>query len=334
MTKLLAAVVAALLAGAVGAHAETNEIRVTRGAGGVGFLPLLVMEKHQLAERRAREAGLGDLKVSWLDLGGPSVVNDALLSGAAHVVPAGPPAFITVWARTRDNAKIKGVAAMTSIPMYLNTRSPTLNSIDDLTDQDKIAVTAVKVSIPSIIMQMYALKKYGADQYTRFDKYTVSLRHPDAVIALLAGRTEITAHYASPPFHQKERKDLRIRTIMTSNEVMGGPSTFTMLYATSKFRHENPKAYGAFVRGLQDAIAMINSDKQAAAQILLESPEGKGSTIEEMVEMVADPDVKFTTAPENVMKYAEFMSQVGSIKTRPENWQEMFFPEIHGQEGS
>jgi hypothetical protein len=38
----------------------------------------------------------------------------------------------------------------------------------------------VKVSIPSIIMQMYASGKYGADQFARFDKYTVTMTHPTA----------------------------------------------------------------------------------------------------------------------------------------------------------
>ena len=34
-----------------------------------------------------------DLTVRWVDLGGPSVVNDALLSGAADYAAAGPPAM-------------------------------------------------------------------------------------------------------------------------------------------------------------------------------------------------------------------------------------------------
>jgi NitT/TauT family transport system substrate-binding protein len=59
------------------------------------------------------------------------------------------------------------------------------------------------------------------------DKYKVSLSHPDALIALLSGGGEINAHFTSPPFHQRERKSPNIRTIMTSNDVMGGPSTFT-----------------------------------------------------------------------------------------------------------
>jgi len=73
---------------------------------------------------------------------------------------------------------------------------------------------------------MAARKQFGPADYTHYDKFTVSLTHPDAVIALSSGRADITAHFASPPFHQRERKLAGIKTIMTSNEVMGGPSTF------------------------------------------------------------------------------------------------------------
>ncbi len=97
----------------------------------------------------------------WIDLGGPTIVNDALLSGSADFIAAGPPAFITLWDRTRSSVQVKGVAAMTSLPMYLNTRADHLQSLDDLTDSDRIAVTAIKVSIPSLVMQMYARAKYG-----------------------------------------------------------------------------------------------------------------------------------------------------------------------------
>ena len=61
-----------------------------------------------------------DLEVQWIDLGGPSAMNDALLSGAVDFIAAGPPAFLVLWDRTRDSAKVTGVAAMTSLPMYLN----------------------------------------------------------------------------------------------------------------------------------------------------------------------------------------------------------------------
>ncbi len=34
------------------------------------------------------------------------------------------------------------------------------------------------------------------------------------------------------------------------------------------------------------------------------------------------------------MKYARFMQEVGSIKTAPRSWQDLFFAEIHGLPGS
>jgi NitT/TauT family transport system substrate-binding protein len=331
--SLVALCAAALvLAGNPRARAETDIIKIPRGAGGLGFLPLLIMEQQGLIERKAREAGIAHLKAEWIKLGGPALVNDLLLSGSADVVAAGPPAFLTLWDRTRGNAEVKGVASMSSIPMYLNTRSAHLRSIRDLRPTDKIAITAVKVSIPAIIMQMAAIKDFGAADYAHYDKHTVGLTHPDALIALMSGRADISGHFASPPFHQRERKAADVRTILTSNEVMGGPSTFTMLYTRSKFHADNPRVYGAVLKALQEALAFINHDKRGAALAFL-AMEGQGMTLEEVLEILSDADVRYTISPENVMQYAAFMATVGSIKLRPARWQDLFFPELHGEPG-
>jgi NitT/TauT family transport system substrate-binding protein len=310
------------------ARAETEVIRIPRGAGGVGFLPLLIMEQRGLVERQARALGAANLRVDWIKLGGPAVVNDLLLSGAADIVVAGPPAFLTLWDRTRETLKVKGVAAMSSIPMYLNTRAGHLHSLKDLNANDKIAVTAVKVSIPAIIMQMAALKEFGPAGYAHYDPFTVSLTHADAVIALTSGRADITAHFASPPFHQRELKLPGVRTIMSSNAVMGGPSTFTLLYTTSRFHDANPKALAAFSTALEEAILSLNADKRAAAQTFIDM-EAQAMPLAEVLEVLADPDIRYTSTPENVMKYADFMATVGSLKGRPSTWQDLFFPGIH-----
>lgn len=336
MRKLLAIALTAMLAGGtVPVRAEVDEIKIPKGAGGVGFLSLLVMEKHGLVEKHARAAGLDKAKVAWVNLGGPAAVNDALLSGNAHAVPAGPPAFLTIWGRTRDTIKVMGLAAMTSMPMYLNTRTPELKTIDDVRPTDKIAVTAIKVSIPSIIMQMHASKKFGADKFGHFDPMTVSMAHPDGLAALLAGEgNEINLHFTSPPFHQRERRDPKIRTIMTTTDVMEGSTTFTMLYMLSEFREKNPKSTAALLAALEEANAMINADKRAAAEVFLDSVGRRGWSTDEVVEVLNDPDNKFTTTPENVMKYANFMADIGTLKTRPASWKELFFPEVHAKPGN
>jgi sulfonate transport system substrate-binding protein len=323
----------ALLSASV--RAEVSEVRFPIGAGGVGFLPLLVMQKYSLIEQYAREAGIGNLKVHWINIGGPSVMNDALLSGSADFIAAGPPAFLTLWDRTISSAKVKGVAAMTSLPMYLNTRSDRVKKLDDITEHDRIAVTAIKVSIPALAMQMYARQKYGAADVYHFDKYTVTMTHPDGVIALLSGSGAVDAHFTSPPFSQRERKDPHVHTILTTDDVMGGSTTFTMVSTTTKFRDQNPKVFGAVLKALEDANRRIISDKKTAAEILLASSGGeKGFSVGEIVEVLNDPHVKFTTTPENVMKYATFMHDAGSIRNRPASWKDFFFPEIQGAPGS
>jgi NitT/TauT family transport system substrate-binding protein len=292
------------------------------------------MEKHSLIEKHARETGAGDLKVRWIDVGGPSIMNDALLSGAVDFIAAGPPAFLILWDRTRDTVRVSGVAAMTSLPMYLNTRADHLKQLDDLRPSDKIAMTAIKVSIPAIVMQMYAAARYGPSEATRFDKYTVSMTHPDGVVALLSGSGVIAAHFTSPPFHQRERKDPQVRTIMTSDDVMKGSTTFTMLSTTSAFRERNPRIYAAVLKALDEANAMIQADKKMSADLLLASTTESGFSADEILEMINDPAVKFTTTPENVMKYAEFMHGIGTLEKRPASWKELFFPEVHGAPGS
>lgn len=332
--KVLGLLMASALALPLASHAETKELRVPLGAGGFGFLPLHMMKEHNLVEKNAKALGQ-DLKVNWSNIGGPSAMIDALLSGSADFIAAGPPSFLILWDRTKGNANVKGVAAMSSMPMSLNTGAEHLKSIDDLKPGDKIAVTSVKSSIPSIVMQMYAIQKYGKDQVFRFDPYTVTMNHGDAAAALLSGSGNITAHYASAPLDQMERKAPGIRSIMNSDDIMGGSTTFTMISTTDKFKQSNPKAYQAFVNALQEAHQMIAKDPGAATDVLIASMGGSSRWSKpEMMEILADPKIKYTTTPENVMKYATFMNDIGSLKNRPTNVSELFFDGIDVSKGN
>ena len=133
------------------------------------------------------------------------------------------------------------------------------------------------------------------------------MTHPDAVIALLSGAAGISAHFASPPFHQRERKDPRVRTILTSDDIMGGSTTFTMLSTTEKFRTGRPEVYAAVLRALEEANQLIVADPRAAAALLLAATGESSFSLDEMTAMLEDPAVKFTTTPENVHRYAAFM---------------------------
>ena len=66
------------------AHAEVDVVKIPKGAGGVGFLPLVVMEELKLVEQEAQKMGIR-LGAEYIKFGGPSVVNDMLPTAACGV---------------------------------------------------------------------------------------------------------------------------------------------------------------------------------------------------------------------------------------------------------
>lgn len=322
---------AALLTLAFASRAEVPELKVAEQYG-IGYLPLMVMEDQKLVEKHAKEAGL-DLKVTWAKFAGGNVMNDALLSDSLHFAAGGVAPMVTLWAKTRGNYDVKAVAALDSMPLYLNTRNPAVKSLKDFTDKDKIALPAVKVSIQAVTLQMAAEQAFGPGQYNKLDKLTVSMSHPDGQAALLSGTSEVTSQFSAPPFQYQQLENPAVHKVIDSYTVLGGPATFNLVWTTSKFRNENPKVYAAFVKALDEAMAMINRDKKWAAEAYLRVSKDKDS-LENIVKMLNDPQIKFTTTPQNVLKYVDFMNRTGAIKVKPASWKDLFFPNAHALPGS
>ncbi|HEY1461374.1 MAG TPA: ABC transporter substrate-binding protein [Casimicrobiaceae bacterium] len=314
------------------AFAEVSELKVAKQYG-ISYLPLMLMEDGKLIEKHARAAGV-DVTVTWATFAGANVMNDALLSNSLQFASGGVGGLITLWSRTRGNPlDVRGVSAINSMPLYLNTRNPALKSIKDFTDKDRIALPAVKVSIQAITLQMAAEKAFGEGQQGRLDPLTVTMSHPDGQLALLSGQSEIDAHFSSPPFQYQQLRNPAIHTVLNSYDVLGGPATFNVVWTTSKFRNENPKLYDAFVKALDEATALINSDRPRAAEAYLRISRDKDS-VQEIVAMLNDPQIVFTTTPQNIMKYVDFMFKTGSIKVKPDTWKDLFFPNALSLPGS
>ncbi|MCL4801545.1 MAG: ABC transporter substrate-binding protein [Burkholderiales bacterium] len=334
-SKLITRLAAACLVlglGAGAARAEVSEVRIAEQFG-IGYLPLQMMRDKALLEKHAKRLGLGEVKVSWSRFASGAAMNDALLSGNLDFASGGVGPLLTIWDKTKGNLDVKGVAAINSMPLYLVTRNPKVKSIRDLTEQDKIALPAVKVSIQARTLQMAAEKEFGAGKHEMLDKLTVSMRHPDGVAAMLSGQGEITGHLTSPPFQQQLLQDPNMRRILSSYDVLGGKSTFNTIWATSKFRSENPKTYQAFVAALRESMEMINADKSAASDVFIRTTKSKLDP-EFVRKIVLDDENEFTTTPRNTTKYAEFMHRVGALKNKPASWKDYFFPEIHDLPGS
>lgn len=313
------------------ARAELAEIKIAKQYG-ISYLPLMLMEDGNLIEKHAKAAGI-EVKVTWATFAGGNVMNDALLSNSLQIASGGVGPLVTLWSRTRGNLDVRGVGALNSMPLYLVTRNPHVKTVSDLSDQDRIALPAAKISVQALALQMAAERAFGPGQQNRLDSLTVSMSHPDAMAALLSGQSEVNAHFGSPPFQYQELAKPGMRLVLNNYDVMGGAVTFNVVWTTAKLRSDNPKLYQAFVEALDEAEATINRDKRAAAEAYLRISRDK-DTVDNIERMLGDPQIVFTTTPQNVMKYADFMYKTGAIKVKPESWKDLFFPNVHGLAGS
>ena len=326
------AICAAAALGASAARAEVSEVRIAQQFG-ISYLPLTVMHHEQLLEKAAAKAGIAGLKVSWAQFGAGNSMNDALLSGNLDFPSGGVGPLLTIWSKTRGHQEVKGVASLNSMPLYLVTVDPKVKTIADFGESDRIGLPAVKVSIQAVTLQMAAAQAFGDANFAKLDPLTVSMKHPDAMAALLSGHSEVTAHFGSAPFMYQELMDPRAHRVLSSYDVLGGPHTFNVVWTTRKFHDENPRIYAAFLAALGEAMDIIHKEPQKAAAIYIEEEKSK-LTADFVEKMIRDPENVFTTEPQNVMKYAVFMQKIHAIDAAPQNWQELFFPEIHGVKGS
>jgi ABC-type nitrate/sulfonate/bicarbonate transport system substrate-binding protein len=315
------------------AAAQVPEIRFARQFS-MGYLQFNLMEKHQLLEKHAKAAGIPEVKVVWATFNSPAAMNDALLSGSVDIVSGGVPGLLTIWARTQGTPNaVKGVAAFSSQPILLNTRNPKVKSITDFTEEDKIAVPAVKISVQAMMLQMAAAKQWGQANYAKLDPLTVGMSPPDSTIALLSGSGDITSVFSVPPFQFQQLEKEGIHTVLNSYDVFGGPHTFTVAWTTSQFRDKNPALYKALIAAFTEATDMLNKDVKEAAELWIANVKSK-LTVEKVAAIAAGKQVKWTMVPESTVKYADFMHSVGTIKVKPASWKDLFFPEVHGLPGS
>ncbi len=316
------------------AAAEIPTIRIAKQYG-LPYLPLMVMERQGLVEKHAGRQGLPSLHIEWPTLGGPSVINDGLLSGQLQFGVAAIPSLATLWDKSVGTPQeVRALSAVQSQPCVLMTRNAAVHSIRDFTERDRIAVTGVKISVQALALEMAAVKEWGFEHYDKLDPLTVTLPHPEALAALLSGKSEINSHFAITPFQFYEQAAPGIHQVLRSFDTFGGPHTNGALLTTKRFHDASPKIATAVLAAQEEANAFIREHPRDAAEIY-RAMTRDSHTVDELTRIVVHPDTAdYTTTPAAVMQFVGFMHKVGRIKHMPDSWKDLFLPTVHGLPGS
>src|SRR5476651_2705081 len=193
---------------------------------GLPYLPMMVMEHFKLIEKHAAKLGVASLKPDFKSLGGTQSLIDALLSGQMNFGVTGVPGLATLWDKTAGGPnEVRALSAVQSMPFMLVTNREAVKSIKDFSEQDKIALPAVKVSSQAICLQMAAAKEWGFENYAKLDAFTINRPHPDAAVSVMSKATEINSHYSVAPFYYYELATAGVHNVLKSYETLGGPAT-------------------------------------------------------------------------------------------------------------
>jgi NitT/TauT family transport system substrate-binding protein len=315
---------ALVVIGARDASAQDDSATIAIGyQRGLAYLPVILMEQQHLFDKQAARLGI-KTTAEYRLLGGPAPIVDGLLGGALQGGVVGTPSAILLTDKTKD---IKLIGSMGNFPMLFMTKNPGLKTVADLGPQDKVATTAVKTGIYSLVLQMKAAQLWGPESYDKLDKYTVTMSHADALTAMLSGSGTITVHGCSYP-HALQEQDAGAHSILDSKEVLGGANgMITGLVASQKYCSANPKTCQALSTALAEAHQWINEDKDRAAKFFFDY--GKtGETLPALQKQIKSTEVKFTIKPEGLQPFADFMFTVSKLSKNKLSYNDLVFDSL------
>lgn len=297
-----------------------DEVRVAAQFG-LGYAPLYILaKKPEFLHKYAPDA---DVKL--VQLAGGAGVREALLSDSVDVGGLAMSPVIQAWAKGAD---LKIALGLSDMPAQLITWKPDLKSVKDLKPEDKVNVISIG-SPQTLMVKMAAAKYFGSPN--ALDRHLIAMPHPDGVAALIAKR-DIVASFATPPYIRILLQQPGMHSILSNKDFAEADFMLIIAAAGKAFAEGKPKLYAATVSALTDIIEWMNTQPEAAAQVLAAQPPGKLTAADWMAEM-RQPGVRFSPIPDGLVNLSRFMTSIG-MTTKAGSFDDLTWPNLHGKGGT
>lgn len=277
---------------------------------GLAYAPVQLLKELKILEKEDSE-----LKIEWKQLSNTTAIREAMLAGEVDVGFMAIPPFLIAKDRGME---WKIISALSESPLGLMTNKNTLNSLADLKAEDRIALPQPG-SVQHILLSMAAERNLGDAEI--FDDQLITMNHPDAMNALLAGK-ELSAHFTSPPYLFLESKEKGIKEILKAKDAFGSDFTFIAAVSTDGFYQDNYKLYQLFVKALNQSIEYINEKPKKSAKILADN---YNLEQKELLEYLSWPGMKYTREIKGLEKFITFMKDAGYLKRGDYQLPELIF---------
>ncbi len=281
---------------------------------GLPYGPLEIMKEKKLLEKN-----MPGIKVNWIQLSNTAAIREAMVAGKVDAGFMAIPPFLIGLDKGMD---WKIATGLSSSRTGLVTNKASIKSIKDFTSSDKIALPQPG-SVQHILLSMECEKMFSDAR--RLDNLIVSMSHPDGMNALVA-KGDISAHFTSSPYLEKEMAVLGMREILDSYDAFGGDFTFITAVTTKKFHDGNTAAYNAFVKSVEEAIDYINKNPEKAASELALA---YNLTPEEILKYIRSEGNTYSTEVKGLTEFMSFMERNGYI-SKEYNAKEIYWNEGKG----
>ncbi|WKY48687.1 ABC transporter substrate-binding protein [Eubacteriaceae bacterium ES3] len=277
---------------------EEKTIRIAEQYG-IAYAPVQIMK-----EKGFLEKNYPGIEISWEQLGNTAAIREAMVADRLDVGFMAIPPFLI---GTENGMEWKIATGLSSVPTGL-VATDQIQSLSDFSETDRIAVPQPG-SVQHILLAMACDREFSDP--TKLDNNLVTLSHPDGMSALLSGG-DITAHFTSTPYFQKEIETAGFHEIISGEEAFGGDFSFIIGVTTNKLHDENPQLYEAFVKSIQEAIDFINDNPEASAEILADVYE---LSEEEVLSYITAESASYSETVKGIQTFADFMKKTGYLNT-------------------
>jgi len=277
---------------------------------GLAYAPVQLIK-----ELKFLEEANPNLEVEWKQLSNTTSIRESMLAGEVDIAFMAIPPFLIA----RDKGmEWKIISGLSESPLGLMTNRGDINSLADFKTDAKIALPQPG-SIQHILLSMAAEREFG--EVDRFDEQLLTMSHPDAMNALLAGR-EVSAHFASPPYLFLESREEGIKKVLSGRKAFGGDFTFIIGVSTEEFYEQQPKNYAYFLDSLEKAIEFIDEQPEEAAEILADN---YNLSQTEMLEYLNWPGMIYSSEVKGLDKFIDFMTAEAYLEANNYQYSELVF---------
>lgn len=289
--------------------AQKKEVITIAKQTGISSAPLVIADKLGFIEKNLPEGQKYEFTVVT---GGGAGVREAIVTGGVEFGLMGlPPIIVGI----DKNMPLEPIVGMGYGDFSFLTRNENIRTIEDLSEEDKIALLQFGSSQH---MQLSMIADKVFKEPTKFDDNIVVMPEDVALAALEMGK-EVNSYYAPQPYTYYASQFDGVHTVFKTSDYLGEISSLALV-GSKEFNKKNKNIVNALKLSIEEGVEYMNNYPEESIAILAEEFE---TTEEELSEILRD------FIPNTVIKgyeqYREYMYQNEMINNEGKKLEEVIF---------